>query len=141
VSPELAAALAAEEAAIYAYGLIGVRLSGDTDRDEARRAETVHRARRDVLVTRLAELKASAGPAPAGYDLPFPVTDRATALKLAVHVEDGVAQAWRAALPVTTGADRSTSLSALTDAAVRATRWRRLAGVTPLTMPFPGRPT
>jgi ferritin-like protein len=141
VSRELAAALAAEEAAIYAYGLVGVQLSGDTDRDEARRAETVHRARRDVLVTRLAELQASTAPAPAGYDLPFPVTDRATALKLAVHVEDGVAQAWRAALPVTTGADRSTSLSALIDAAVRATRWRRLAGTTPLTMPFPGRPT
>jgi hypothetical protein len=69
------------------------------------------------------------------------VTDRASALKLAVHVEDGVAQAWRAALPATADADRSISLSALTDAAVRATRWRRLAGITPLTLPFPGRPT
>ena len=52
-----------------------------------------------------------------------------------------MAQAWRAALPETTDADRSASLGALTDAAVRATRWRRLAGVTPLTMPFPGRPS
>jgi hypothetical protein len=137
---ELAAALAAEEAAIYAYGLIGVHLAGDADRGEARGAEAIHRARRDVLVSRLDQLKASTAPAPAGYDLPFPVTDRASALKLAIHVEDGVAQAWRAALPETTGADRSTSIGALTDAAVRATRWRRLAGVTPLTMPFPGRP-
>jgi hypothetical protein len=138
---QLAAALAAEEAAIYAYGLIGVHLAGDTDRAEARSAEAAHRARRDVLVSRLDALKASAAPAPAGYALPFPVTDRKGALKLAIHVEDGVAQAWRAALPETTGADRSTSLGALTDAAVRATRWRRLAGVTPLTMPFPGRPS
>ena len=62
-----------------------------------------------------------------GYELPFEVTDRASALKLAVQVEDGVAQAWRAVLPATDGADRSTPLSALIDAAVRATRWRRLA--------------
>jgi ferritin-like protein len=140
VSAELAAALAAEEAAIYAYGLIGVNLTARAERADARAAEAVHRARRDVLVSRLAELGASTAPAPPGYDLPFEVTDRAGALKLAIRVEDGVAQAWRAALPVTQGADRGTGLGALTDAAVRATRWRRLAGVTPLTMPFPGRP-
>jgi hypothetical protein len=140
VNEQLSAALAAEEAAIYAYGLIGVNLSA-ADRAEARAAEAAHRARRDVLVSRLDQLKASTAPAPAGYELPFDVTDRASALKLAVHVEDGVAQAWRAALPATADADRSISLSALTDAAVRATRWRRLAGITPLTLPFPGRPT
>ena len=140
MNEQLSAALAAEEAAIYAYGLIGVNLSA-ADRAEARTAEAAHRARRDVLVSRLDQLKASTRPAPAGYELPFEVTDRAGALKLAVHVEDGVAQAWRAALPATADADRATSLSALTDAAVRATRWRRLAGMTPLTLPFPGRAT
>lgn len=140
MNEQLSAALAAEEAAIYAYGLIGVHLPTSASA-EARAAEAAHRARRDVLVSRLDQLKASTAPAPAGYELPFPVTDRAGALKLAVHVEDGVAQAWRAALPATADADRSTSLSALTDAAVRATRWRRLAGLTPLTLPFPGRPT
>jgi hypothetical protein len=141
MNPQLAAALAAEEAAIYAYGLIGVNLAGESDVDEARRAEAAHRARRDVLVSRLDQLRASTAPAPAGYELPFPVTDRASALRLAIHVEDGVAQAWRAALPVTSGNDRGTSVSALTDAAVRATRWRRRADVTPLTLPWPGRPT
>jgi ferritin-like protein len=140
VNAQLAAALAAEEAAIYAYGAIGVNLAGRTDRAEARAAEATHRARRDVLVSRLAALNASTAPAPAGYDLPE-VTGRDSALKLAIQVEDGVAQAWRASLPATEGEDRETALAALTDAAVRATRWRRLAGVTPLTMPFPGRPT
>lgn len=140
MNPQFAAALAAEEAAIYAYGVIGVNLTAQSDRTEARSAEAGHRNRRDVLVSRLAELSASAAPAPAGYDLPFPVTDRASALRLAVQVEDGVAQAWRASLPATEGADRATALSALTDAAVRATRWRRRADVAPLTMPFPGRP-
>jgi len=140
MNERLAGALAAEEAAIYAYGLVGVNLTADNAIDEARSAEAAHRARRDLLITRLDQLRASTAPAPAGYELPFAVTADASAMKLAIHVEDGVAQAWRAALPVTTGADRATSLSALTDAAVRATRWRKLAGVAPVTMPFPGRP-
>ncbi|AGL20324.1 ferritin-like domain-containing protein [Actinoplanes sp. N902-109] len=139
MSTELSAALAAEEAAIYAYGTLGVKLTSDSDQTEARAAEQAHRERRDALVLRLAALKASAAPAPAGYELPFPVTDRAGALKLAIQVEDGVAQAWRAVLPVTREGDRSTALSALTDAAVRATRWRKRAKVTPLTMAWPGR--
>jgi hypothetical protein len=139
VSPELAAALAAEEAAIYAYGPIGVRLTSEAERAEARAAEAVHRNRRDALVSRLAELSASAAPAAAGYALPFPVTDRTSALKLAIAVEDGVAATWRTAVPATEDADRATAIDALTDAAVRATRWRIIAGVTPTTVTFPGK--
>jgi hypothetical protein len=139
VNEQLAGALAAEEAAIYAYGPIGVQLTGAADRAEARAAEAAHRNRRDELVGILAQLNVSTAPAPAGYELPFAVIDPATALKLAIQVEDGVAQAWRAVLPVSRESDRSTALSAMTDAAVRATRWRRVAGVTPVTLPFPGR--
>jgi ferritin-like protein len=141
VLEQLSAALAAEEAAIYAYGIIGVKVTGEGDRTEARSAEQTHRNRRDALVSKLAQMKASTAPAPAAYELPFAVTDRAGALKLAIHVEDGVAAAWRAVLPVTENADRIDALGALTDSAVRATRWRRLAEVTPVTLPFPGRPT
>ncbi|NMO52499.1 ferritin-like domain-containing protein [Actinoplanes sp. TBRC 11911] len=136
MNEQLTAALAAEEAAIYAYGVIGVNFDSDGDRTEARSAEQAHRQRRDYLVTTLTDPPAS----PAGYELPFPVTDRADALRLAIQVEDGVAQAWRPVLPVTTNADRGTALAAMVDAAVRATRWRRSAGVTPVTLPFPGRP-
>lgn len=138
---QLAAALAAEEAAIYAYGVVGVRLTGAGDRTEARTAEQTHRNRRDTLVSKLAQLKASTAPAPAAYQLPFAVTDRAEAFKLAIHVEDGVAAAWRAVLPATQTTDRTDALAALIDSAVRATRWRRLAEVTPVTLPFPGRPS
>ena len=73
VNEQLAGALAAEEAAVYAYGPIGVRLA-TRDRTEARAAEAAHRGRRDALVSRLAELSASTTPAPAGYALPYPVT-------------------------------------------------------------------
>ena len=138
---QLSAALAAEQAAIYAYGLIGVHLDRDAEREQARAAEQAHRQRRDYLVARLEQLKASAAPAPAGYELPFPVADRASALRLAIQIEDGVAQAWRPVLPATQGTERGTALSAMTEAAVRATRWRRLAAVTPVTLPFPGRPS
>ncbi|MEV4707619.1 ferritin-like domain-containing protein [Actinoplanes sp. NPDC049316] len=140
MNAQMAAALAAEEAAIYAYGVLGVKLTGTGDRTQARAAEDVHRDRRDVLVARLAELRATPAPAPAGYELPFEITDRESALKLAIQVEDGVAQAWRAVLPVTEEGDRATALSALIDSAVRATRWRRLGSVTPATIPWPGRP-
>ena len=140
MNEQLAGALAAEEAAIYAYGPIGVKLTRASERAEARAAEAAHRDRRDTLVSKLAQLGASAAPAPAAYELPFAVTDRASALKLAIQVEDGVAQAWRVVLPVSQDADRSAALSAMTDAAVRATRWRRLGGISPATMPFPGRP-
>lgn len=140
MSEQLSAALSAEEAAVYAYGIVGVKLTANADRAEARAAEQAHRGRRAALVAELAQAGASTAPAPAAYELPFPVTDRPTALKLAIHVEDGVAAAWRAVLPVTRDADRAAALSALTDAAVRATRWRRRAGVTPVTLPFPGRP-
>ena len=135
----LSAALAAEDAAIYAYGVLGVRLAGDDEKSDAHTAETAHRQRRNYVVTRLDQLEVKQPATPAGYDLPFPVTDRDSALKLAIHIEDGVAQAWRPVLPVTESTDRTTALAAMTDAAVRATKWRRRASATPLTLPFPGR--
>ncbi|RQW97725.1 ferritin-like domain-containing protein, partial [Micromonospora globispora] len=97
-------------------------------------------ARRDALIL---QLSSGGGQVPADrarYALPYPVADRASALKLAIEIEERTAGFWRAALPHTTGADRNRALAALTDCALRATRWRRTAGVTPLTVPFPGRP-
>ncbi|GIJ20184.1 ferritin-like domain-containing protein [Micromonospora lutea] len=135
----LADALTAEYAAIWAYGPIGVRLS-DAERKAAVAAEAAHRARRDALVMQLSTGGGTVPPDRAGYALPFPVTDRASALRLAVQVEERTAAFWRAALPVSTGADRDRALAALVEYAVRATRWRRSAGSTPLTVPFPGRP-
>jgi len=132
---QLSAAMAAEVAAIYAYGILGVHLSTAAQVDEARAAETAHQNRRDFLLGKMDQPQV----APAGYDLPFPVTDPASALKLAVHIEDGVAQAWRPVLGASQGADREAALSALTDAAVRAGRWRRIAGVAPATMAYPGK--
>jgi hypothetical protein len=132
---QLAGAMAAEVAAVYAYGMIGVHLTAAAQVNEARAAETAHRGRRDYLLGKMDQPPAD----PAGYELPFPVTGPASALRLAVHVEDGVAQAWRPVLGVSQGADREAALAALTDAAVRASRWRRIASIAPWTMAYPGK--
>jgi hypothetical protein len=73
------------------------------------------------------------------YALPAPVTDRASALRLALTIEERTAAIWAVALAETTGEDRKLALDALVDGATRATRVRRAAGVDPATVPFPGR--
>ncbi|MFB9234364.1 ferritin-like domain-containing protein [Plantactinospora siamensis] len=138
MSAALVAALEAEHAAIYAYGPIGVRLAGG-QAAAARAAEAAHRDRRDRLVLLLTAQGTPAPDRAAAYALPFPVTDAAAALKLAVQIEERTGAAWRVALPGLTGDQRRTALAGLTDCAVRATRWRRAAGVSPATVPFPGR--
>jgi hypothetical protein len=134
------AALAAEHAAIFGYGALGAHLdpSGSAT-TQARSAEAVHRQRRDALVARLATGGATPAPAEAVYALPFPVTDQASGLRLAVRLEEGTGAIWRAVLPQTTGDDRKQALDALVDTAVRATGWRRVAGISPATVPFPGK--
>lgn len=133
-------ALAAEHAASYAYGAIGARLEDDLAED-AREVEQAHRQRRDTLVVLLDERGVTAPAPAAAYQLPFPVTDSDAGLQLAVLIEERVAAVWRAALPEVTRDDRVLALAALVDAAVRATRWRMAAGVTPATVPFPGAST
>jgi len=138
-SDALSAALAAEHAAIFGYGAVGARLD-KAGQEAARQAEAAHRSRRDALVVRIAAASASPPASAPAYGLPFPVTDRASALRLAITLEEGAARAWRQALPATSGDDRRLAVEALMDCAVRATRWRRLAGVLPSTVPFPGAP-
>jgi hypothetical protein len=136
---DLAEALAAEHAAIFAYGVIGAWLDGD-QADAALAAEEAHRTRRDVLLLRLTERGVDAPVAAAGYELPFEVTGAGEARRLAVLVEERVGAVWRAALPAVTGEDRAEALDALVAAAIEATGWRRAAGVHPATTAFPGAP-
>jgi hypothetical protein len=73
--------------------------------------------------------------------LPQEVTDEASALAVLVVAEEDVTVAWRAVLERTDDKTlRAAGLAGLTDAAVRATRWRGAAGQTPRTPPLPGAP-
>jgi hypothetical protein len=131
-------ALRAEQAAIYGYGALGARLD-PVALQLAIQAEAAHRSRRDALVLRLTAKGVPAPAANATYALPYPVTDQPSALKLAILIEERSAAAWRAVLAETDGDDRRFALDGLTDCAVRATRFRKAAGTSPLIVPFPGR--
>jgi Domain of unknown function (DUF4439) len=133
----LSVALTAEHAAIFGYGVVGAHLDPD-GQNAARACEAVHRDRRDAISLRIAAAGGVPAPAAAAYALPFPVVDPASAMKLAVALEEGAAGAWRTALGGTTGDDRKVALDALTACALQATRWRGRAGITPVTIPFPG---
>ncbi|MBZ9641095.1 DUF4439 domain-containing protein, partial [Streptomyces sp. PSKA30] len=74
----LQAALAAEHAAVYGYGVVGGRID-EGRRTEARAAYDAHRARRDALVLEVRNLGGEPVAAAGGYALPFPVTDSTTA--------------------------------------------------------------
>jgi hypothetical protein len=133
----LRTALAAEHAAIYGYGVVGAHLSGDLQA-AARQAEAVHRERRDDVSLRIQAAGGQVAAAEPAYALPFQVTDAASAMRLAAALEEGAAGAWRTALGGTDGDDRKLAVDALTACAVMATRWRKAAGITPVTVPFPG---
>ncbi|WHT17929.1 ferritin-like domain-containing protein [Crossiella sp. CA-258035] len=133
-------ALAAEHAADWAYGLATAFVK-DAQQNALRDGATQHRARRDATERLLRDVGATPVPAEPAYAPPQPVTDQPTAITLLVTAETDTAGAWRAVLERTTDANlRRTSLDALTSAAVRATRWRKAGGATPLTVPFPGQP-
>lgn len=139
-APEkLQTALAAEHAAVYAYGVIGAHLDG-SELALAHEADLAHREARDTVADLISDAGATPDPAAAAYRLPKPVTDRAGALALAVEIETKVAAVWRATLAAVPDADRATALDALIQTAVRAAEWRAAANPSASpTVTWPGR--
>ncbi|WP_405619788.1 ferritin-like domain-containing protein [Streptomyces sp. NBC_00076] len=119
----LQAALAAEHAAVYGYGVVGGRVPKGR-RTEAQAAYDAHRARRDALVREVRDLDGTPVSAAAAYALPFPVPDPASAVRLAADLEDRVAGVYSDLVRAATGERRGTAAEALREAAVRAVRWR-----------------
>ncbi|MCT9084706.1 ferritin-like domain-containing protein [Streptomyces fulvoviolaceus] len=118
----LQAALAAEHAAVYGYGVVGGRIREDR-RTEAKAAYDAHRARRDALVREVRDLGGTPVAAAAGYALPFPVLDSAAAVRLAAELEDRVAGVYSDLVRAAEGERRGLAAAALREAAVRAVRW------------------
>jgi uncharacterized protein DUF4439 len=134
--PELQAALAAEHAAIYGYGVLGPRLSG-AQRQTARTLLDAHRARRDRLRALLVAQRAEPVAAAPAYPLPVRPTSARAAAQLAAALEDKVLAAYLGLAGVRDRRLRRFAAQSMQEAATRAVRWRGGAVPSPA---FPGMP-
>jgi len=119
----LQAALAAENAAIYGYGVAGAHLSGG-GRTAATQYWTGHRRARDTLTAMITALGATPVAAAAAYALPFPVENAGSGMSLAAFLEDGVTAAYLDLVAVSDVRLRTFGALAAQTAAVRAAYWR-----------------
>ena len=127
----LQAALAAEHAAVYGYGVTGAMLSG-ADRTAAQADYRAHQVARDTLHALLVKRGVTPVAASAVYELPFAVTDARSARRLAAVLEEGVTQAYLGVVAVADQKLRLFAALAMQPAAERAAAWRGS------TVAFPG---
>jgi hypothetical protein len=127
----LQGALAAENSAVYGYGVAGAHLAG------ARRAAAVrnwvaHQNARDALARMLAARGAQPVAAAAAYELPFAVHSATSAAALATVIEDRLCAAYLGLVGLADPALRDFGARGARTAALRATAWRGS------TLAFPG---
>lgn len=131
-------AVAAEHAAIYGYGVVSAHSLPERN-DLVSEAMAEHRERREEALRMLAARSVDAPLPAAGYQLPVDVDTPTDAANLAVRMEEDAAVAWRAVVEQATDQqDRAFGVTALTQCAVMAARWRRVLGVARVTVAFPG---
>ncbi len=129
----LQAVLAAENAAIFGYGVAGAHLTG-------RRQATAtaywndHRSARDTLAAMLRASGQQPVAADDAYRLPFGVHTATEAVSLAVFLEDGVTTAYLGLVAAGDAGLRAFGALAMQDSAVRAAFWRGAS------VAFPGIP-
>ena len=119
----LQAALAAENAAIFGYGVAGAHLTGSRWA-AAEQDWTGHNQARDILAAMISRLGAAPVPAQAFYQLPFRVHDATSAMALAACLEDGVTRAYLGLVAVSDQRLRRFGALAMQGAAQRAAFWR-----------------
>ena len=129
----LAAVLAGEQAAVYAYGVVGGQ-AGPEHREAAMAGLSAHALQRDLLAARLSTAGAPPLGAPPAYSLPFEVSSVADAMRLAVHVELTLAAGYADLVAAAAPVRRDEAAGWLTRCALQARTW----GATP--QPFPGLP-
>jgi hypothetical protein len=116
------AALNAEYATIYGYGLVGSHVSGAA-RTRAARALTSHIQQRDQLRDALHALGSQPTPPAASYDPTTPITDSQTAVALAIAMEEQLVRAWSLVASVSPQGTRSAAIHNASSCAVRAISW------------------
>jgi hypothetical protein len=131
-------AIATEHATIYGYGMVSAHSTPDLN-DLVSSSMAEHRDRRETAIAMLKSRSVDPPLPAAGYQLPMEVDNPTDAANLAVRMEEDAAVAWRAAVEQTSNEqDRAFAVTALTQCAVAAARWRRVLGVAPITVAFPG---
>jgi hypothetical protein len=127
---KLQAALAAEQAACYGYGVVGAYLSGA----DAARADSdwvAHELARDSLAATITAAGADPVPSAVAYRLPIQVRSAAQAMALATILEERVAQAYIGLVGLTDLTLRALGARLLRDAALRATAWSHATAAFP----------
>jgi len=133
----LQAALAAEQAASYGYGVAGAHLTG------ARYTEAVsdwiaHQRARDDLTNMISVFGGQAYPAAAAYQLPVAVRTAAKAITLAIILEQQVTAAYLSIVALPIPPLRAYAASQMQAAAIRAARWSDRSEAFPGLEAFPG---
>lgn len=114
----LGAALDAEQAALYVYGVLGSRSAGP-ERAAMQEAYDAHRDRRDALLA-FAHAREIAPPPGAVYATPSGVDTPAGRQVAAAAIESGCLGPYAALVAASSGELRSWAAGALSDCAVRA---------------------
>lgn len=131
-------AVATEHATIYGYGVVSAHSAPEVNYLVSD-AMVEHRSRREAAITLLGERGADVPLPAAGYALPTEVAGPAEAVNLAVTMEQDTATAWRAVVEQATDqAIRAFGVTALTESAAMAARWRRIRGDATIIVAFPG---
>jgi Domain of unknown function (DUF4439) len=128
----LQAALAAEHAAVYGYGVVGAYLTGGSRAAAATADWVAHQNARDELEAMLRSRGSQPGPAAVAYQLPIPVRSPAQAVSLAVILEERIATAYLGLVALSTPALRDLGALQVRESALRAAFWRGS------TVAFPG---
>jgi hypothetical protein len=126
--------LAAENAAIFGYGVAGAYLSG-SQRATATSFWNDHRSAADALAALLRARGTQPVAAADAYKLPFPVRTAHDAVSLAVYLEGGVTAAYLGLIADSEAGLREFGAQAMQDSAVRSSYWQGSSQA------FPGFPT
>lgn len=120
----LQAALAAEQAIVYGYGVVGAHLAKTAESDATARM-TEHMVRRDKLDALITAAGGTPVTARVAYQLPQPVTDEKSAILLGAHLEQGADGAYWDLIEAAAAnsALRSLAIGWLSDSAVAANHW------------------
>lgn len=129
----LQSALAAEQAAVYGYGVVGAYLTG-TLLEQATTDWLAHQETRDAIAAMLRSGGTQPAAAAVAYRLPIQVQTQAQAVSLALLIEERIATTYLGLVALSSPAVRKFGALQVQAAAMRAAAWRGS------TVAFPGLP-